>query len=118
MNDGKRAKGIIKKTRKDLNIMILNYNNKNYEVAELKEVNENESFDQIVIFEIEYKIYYNILNDFVKISHKRYTQEQQRGQSDLFEDKKFIGWYFGTYDEKTTIETIEIYLKKRKKAVK
>ena len=97
--------------------MIYPYKGKNYEIDELRDAEDGKSLDQIAIFEIVYKQWDNKTKKFERISHGLYTQEQQRewDRCDLMEDKIFIDWYYGEFDEKETIRLIEEHQNKKNK---
>lgn len=97
--------------------MIYPYNGKNYEIDELRDAEGGKSLDQIAIFEIVYKLWNNKTMKFEKVSHGLYTQMQQvgLGKGNFMEDKIFIDWYYGEFDEKETIRLIEEHQNKKNK---
>lgn len=89
--------------------MRFEYNDKKYELAELREPNSNATFDIIAIFEVGYKKFVGF--DLVDATREEYEKQEY----EVLEEYVMINYFFGAslYDEEEMIKIALEYIERK-----
>lgn len=84
--------------------MRFNYNDKTYEIGELKEIKETLKYDMVVIFEVQKCVYHKDQ----RIVLDKELWGKVKGE-DVFEELQFINYFYGASESTKTIKENAIH---------